>query len=181
MYVLVGMILAALMFLALRPSEPVYQGKSLSAWLEDLNCAKGGEKHDLAAQAFRHAGANAVPMLVQILDSREPVLKGKLFALLKKLSLVRVSSKPPVDRLWKAVCAFRVLGPTAKPAIPALTGLCLKGRNVGYVTSALAEIGPDAAPPLMQLLTNQNPNVRFGAAAALQSLRSKAKAGGKWE
>ena len=58
----------------------------------------------------------------------------------------------------RALEAFRLLGPDAKPAIPGLMQVI--GRNNNGVAVALSCIGPDAVPALIEMLkTNQTPDV----------------------
>ena len=91
----ISVVLAALAILALafwewsRPREPVYQGKSLSAWVRELPAEEKGtrgvvwaplsgsrSKPELAAEdALRHLGTNALPILVRLMHSREKGLR----------------------------------------------------------------------------------------------------------
>src|SRR5216683_355540 len=73
-------LLFALLFVALAggvvwmlspPAEPVYQGKPLRAWLNDLY-PWSGDTNEAAFVAFREMGANAIPMLLKIIQSGDP-------------------------------------------------------------------------------------------------------------
>ena len=68
-------------------------------------------------------------------------------------------------RLGQACAAFYALGPFAKPAIQDLTSLLEK--YPGYVPGALAGIGSDAVPELLNGLTNGSFFVRDNTAANL--------------
>jgi hypothetical protein len=72
---------------------------------------------------------------------------------------------------WRSMVIFRFLGPIAKPAIPDLINL-LQDDNVDRndPANALMFIGPDAIPPLIDTLTNQNARVREFAAVSLGNI-----------
>src|SRR5262245_28536683 len=92
----IGVVLAALVVWLLvgvigGPSEPVYQGKALSLWLEDYT-PSGRQK---AAEAVRSTGTNAIPILLKWMRAKVPppiALKIvlKLVDLARKQSLVKI-------------------------------------------------------------------------------------------
>src|SRR2546422_518176 len=80
--------------------DPVYQGKTLSAWIKDFDPDKEFKIRQAAEQAIKTIGTNAIPYL---------------------LSEVRTWSGPMDDkRKWGVIRAFETLGTSAAPAIPAL-------------------------------------------------------------
>ena len=128
------------------PSEPSYQGRRLSEWLAEIANPQSEETHDKAREAIRHMGVKTLPFLLANL----------------------AAEKQANDDLYRqAILAFNALGPIARPAIPKLTNLL--EQNPGYVPLALADIGPDAMPEILNALTNANGSfwVRDNAAAAL--------------
>ena len=70
--------------------EPVYHGEPLNAWLEDLN-STSLYTQDTAKAAIREMGTNAVPALLQMLQSNDSQLRLRLLELVGKQSLVRFS------------------------------------------------------------------------------------------
>ncbi|HEY2952993.1 MAG TPA: hypothetical protein VGK40_10440 [Verrucomicrobiae bacterium] len=57
--ILLGVLVASFAYYFLRPSEPTYKGKRLSAWMDDLSGSE--EKQKKAAEAVRHIGTNIHP------------------------------------------------------------------------------------------------------------------------
>ena len=125
------------------PSEPSYQGRKLSEWLVDIDYGQPQGKRTKAGNAIRQMGVKTLPFLVADLADKQT----------------------KDNRYSEATWAFDALGPIGKPAIPALTKL-LK-QNPGYVPGALAGIGRDALPELLDALTNQDFFVRDNTAAYL--------------
>ena len=165
-------LLACGMFFALSPleKEPSYQGRRLSEWLfcHDGHYVFGNP--DLtpeAADAVRHIGTNAIPLLLTWIRA-EPSKKNQFCD-----SLIR--KMPPLlqTRLYEmtghnererrpncAMVGFKALGTNASSEIPELASL-LKSKN-GTVAAfharfALAYLGKDALPPLLDVLA-QPPN-----------------------
>jgi beta-lactamase regulating signal transducer with metallopeptidase domain len=119
-------------------SEPSYEGKTLSAWLKELQESPTwslygvGESNQPPVSAIRAIGPRAVPFLLD-------------------------AFKPDDASLVRACIGFRVLGRMGKTAIPSL--LRLVDRYPGYAPSALASIGAPAVPALKECLNN---NKAFG-------------------
>jgi hypothetical protein len=123
--------------------EPSYQGRRLSEWLVDIEYGQPPEKRQQAGEAIRHMGAKTLPFL-----------------------LATLADKQAGDHRYnQASWAFDALGPIAKPAIPKLTNLL--EQLPGYAPLALAAIGPDAMPELLDALTNGSFWVRDNTAAGL--------------
>jgi HEAT repeat protein len=107
-----------------------------------------------------------MPFLIHDLDVAERSrLKEYLIQLARKQSLFKLNWRNANERSRQATWAFKALGPAGSPAIPEL--LRLEDSNPGYVQGALAGIGVDARPYLIQGLTNKNVWVRESAAAYL--------------
>lgn len=133
------------------PSEPSYQGKKLSEWLVDIDYGQPQEKRDKAGEAIRKMGVKTLPFLLADL----------------------ADEKAKDNRYRQATWAFDALGSIGKPAIPKLTKLL--EQNPGYVPGALAGIGRDALPELLNALTNGSFWVRDNAAAYLGNAISSGK------
>src|SRR5688572_24262698 len=67
----------ALLCLALRPREPVFDGRPLSVWLQELG-SENSVKANRAREAVKAMGTNALPTLIHLLGTRESFLKAKL-------------------------------------------------------------------------------------------------------
>jgi RNA polymerase sigma factor (sigma-70 family) len=128
----------------LPPSEPSYQGRRLSEWLEDIEFGQPQEKRQKAGEAVRHMGVKTLPFLLTAL----------------------APDKQATDHRYnQAAWAFDALGPIAGPAIPQLTKLL--EQNPGYVPLALTSVGPEAMPEILNALTNGSFWVRDNTAAGL--------------
>ncbi len=150
--------------------EPTYKGQPLSHWIEILNGGLLSSKFwpDIneieggaeAQEALEHIGAEAVPFLLKQIPARG------------------------------AMVAFRVLGPTARSAIPQLVAMATNDLEaaksserlqrglsaIGYdPLTVLGWIGPDALPELSMILTNYNePGIRFSTIMAIGTMGAKA-------
>src|SRR5262245_35100523 len=71
--ILVGALLASIaLFLATRPREPSYHGKTLSAWLKDFDTFDEKKRAEAEA-AIRAMGPKAVPFLGQSVAQRDSI------------------------------------------------------------------------------------------------------------
>ncbi|MDB6019186.1 MAG: putative lyase [Pedosphaera sp.] len=167
--ILLVAIAGGLAWRALAPHEPVYRGKSLSAWLESypvFNVPVEGQEQR-ANEAVRHMGTNALPALLAMAQTRDSHFKNNLTQLLSKQSLIDFDPTPAFAQRRRAVYGFDALGATAEPAIPKLTELLNNPALAYEAADALAKISPKAIPPLIDALTNQNFKIRVLAARAL--------------
>jgi HEAT repeat protein len=127
---------------ALVPREPRYEGETLSYWMAHWYRGTYGSQALVDASALaavREIGTNGLPYYIAWMG--KPMRRS-------------IST----DYASRALRAFEVLGPTAKPAIPALIGMLGKGGNLPAV--ALAYIGRDSIPALTNFLaTNAFSNV----------------------
>ena len=149
--------------------ESVYQDKPLSAWLEDLN-STALYTQDTAKAAIRQMGTNAVPALVQILQSKDPRLKLLLMKLAAKQSVVRFHFRTAEERHLMAIKGCRALGPLAQPAIPALIGFLNHAGTANEAAYSLVVID-EGIFPLTRAVTNEiyDVNVRSAVVARLAS------------
>jgi HEAT repeat protein len=147
--VLAVAILAALIFTLTGPREPVYNGRTLSAWLEEIDRnSREGLPTQQAREAINQIGANAVPCFLNWIRFDPPAWKDKLPGFLSDNERFRAQA---------AAEGFAILGLKAKTAIPDLIHTMRTAQNqdvmlrAGY---ALAHLGPEAMPPLVTALTN---------------------------
>jgi HEAT repeat protein len=143
---------------------PAYQGKPLSAWMDEWNkylLANRGSpdraKRDQALAAIRQIGSEALPALLSMAGAKDSALKKRLIALANKQSLLRLRLHPADYYHARATYGFSALGSAAKPAVPALIRLLHdQDRQVrASAAQCLSLIGPEAAdavPALIQTL-----------------------------
>src|SRR5712691_1963900 len=181
-------LLLAVLFVALaggvfwmlsRPTEPVYQGKPLSAWLEELYPEWKEDVNPHAVVAFRAMGTDAIPALLKIIQSYDSpfnrlILEPDRLQSLVHFPLVEKWHQRASERShlrWAASYALYALGTNAKPALPALTNL-LFHTNTHFFSGALAGMGPEALSALIAALTNQNADIRLSAGTGIKWARS---------
>jgi hypothetical protein len=165
--ILLGILFCWLVWKIVSPSEPAYQGRRLTLWLEQYRKffvardADGRKQRDEAEKALREIGTNGLPSLLAMVGKRDSPLKRKLTTWASKQKLVPIRLPTPDDYHSLASFGFAALRSTAKPAVPSLIVL-LKDRDADVQACAancLAPIGPDAeeaVPALVQSLTNRN-------------------------
>jgi len=168
--VLLVVIAAVAAFCALRPREPVYEGKRLSEWLRDLDDnTLAADSRNRAVGAVLQIGSNCVPTLVELLHSSDSWLKRRLMESVGNQSRIRFHFTTAQERRGWAIQGIKVLGPAA---IPMLIDLL---NDKGAMTTAmicLSQVGPEVVWPLTRTLTNEAPRVRSAAIVTLGLLRS---------
>src|SRR6266699_3025722 len=172
--VLLAVIATVAAFMALRPREPVYQGKRLSEWLEEFSRRGRGQINRQAENAIRQIGTNALPFLVADLCREDSPHKLALMEWCNKWSSLKFQFKTFADRRGPALMAFYVLGnagklgPAAKPYQPSIgTWLDSQPDTAAF---ALLYIGVESTPYLTDALSHTNWLVRTWAAVALAKL-----------
>ncbi|MBI4324742.1 MAG: HEAT repeat domain-containing protein [Chloroflexi bacterium] len=176
--VLVGV--SALAF-SLSRSEPLYQGRPVSAWAKDLN-SPYPEVRSQAGAALRDLGPEAVPILVKSLRTRNWIRELHLkvapwisIGLRRKLWPHFRSFYAPMDRA-DAARGLEALGPAAEAAVPVL-GKALRDADRSVASQAgvaLGRIGPPAVSELIGALSEADPMVRSLACSALGTIGPRA-------
>jgi len=170
--------LALLAWLTFHSSEPSYKGKSLSAWLEQArrnnevqNALQDVYLDTPSARAVRAMGKHALPTLIRMAHTGDTPLRKSLIDLSTQYNWFPLHPEPFENIQMKTAYGFLVLGPEAKPALPALISMLTDRAPEVRVLAAFAigRIGPDGAPaiPALQgLITNSlsaYPNQKFWA------------------
>ena len=169
-----GLVVFAIGFFALRTREPAYEGIRLSRWLEEFNRVGRGRINQEAENAIRQIGTNALPFLVTDLSTLDSPYKLGLMQWYNKWSSIKFHCHPWVDRRGPALMAFYVLGnagklgPAAKPFMPSI-GKLLESQP-DQAAFALLYIGTESTPYLTDALSHTNGLVRAWAAVALAKL-----------
>ena len=168
--------LAALIFAVTHSREPVYQGKKLSAWLEEGVSEEGIFSSSSETQiAVRQIGTNALPFLLNMLRSQNSRVKLKLEEWSDKQNVLNIRFHNSDTDRFTAVAAFRILGPIGKPAIPALVDM-MNDTNICFEAAhALGAIGPDAIPALTNTWTQSNSVIRTAGFRALVDMGTNAE------
>ena len=164
----VTFVLTALM----HPYEPVHQGQRLSEWLEQFDRSphpsQGSEQ---ATKAIETIGSNAVPYLVQMLETKDSRLKAKFVQLMRKQSVINIPFQLAVERRRSACQAFLILGSKAKAAIPNVSNMLEDKELYLDAEQALFVIGKESIPELTKACANTNCTLRIQAAIVLAKLR----------
>jgi hypothetical protein len=173
-YALTAIALTGLSAESVRISEPIYDGKLLSDWINDYEhgiprpCWSGNvQTLERSADAIREIGTNSLPWLLQELSAREITDGDRL--------PTNYYSGEAIKRRWVATHAFAILGSALTNATPQLVEL-LKDEQTSYTAAiALQGVGPASIPVLIQALTNQNACARESAARVLGTFGTNAE------
>jgi hypothetical protein len=175
--VMAAVVFAALVVIWFRtPREPVYNGKTLTEWLEQYQRSDlRGQAHREAEEAIRMIGTNGLAMLLQWASAEDSPLKEKIISKIPEMWRERWGSRTADDENWRAFIGLNILGADAKPIVPDLSRL-LDARDTNvlhYAAFDLAQMGSaavGAAPALVQKLANPNMMVRFDAFYAVMRI-----------
>jgi HEAT repeat protein len=153
----------------------VYQGKPLSAWLDEVWHLDGGVDPE-AEKAVRQIGTNAIPYLLKLATTRDSTLKTKVSAVLPEKWFVGYTTRSAHNH-FSAAFGFQALGPAAKSAVPTLINLLGdKDEDIRKTSSrALGSIGTeaqDAVPGLIKHLSDPARDVAVSSAEALENIPS---------
>lgn len=155
--ILVGAFFGSKAILNKKAPDPIYEGKTLSAWAEDLCFPEPGlsrtpaecKKHDQAVSAILHIGTNALPLALQYIQTPSPK---------NVLEIYIGSNTYELTKTWdKGEGIIRVLGTNAASLIPDLMNDLQRTANYQVTENAagaLYSIGPQTIPLLMAVATN---------------------------
>jgi HEAT repeat protein len=185
LFVGLGLVIIAAAFIALRPREPVYQGRPLKVWLRAMECRPGWGESVQSAQAREavlNMGTTAVPYLVKIIHQKGSGLNPGY----KKFFYERTRGWPrgltrhlpvPLDYPYQlqmnAAGALAQIGRPTNVVLLELTALLHREypplREVA--AQALAKLGDDAIPSLRLSLKDRYPGVQLASANSLWRIR----------
>ena len=152
-----------------RPAEPVYQGRTLSQWFDQIHDQVGTNK-DPAVQAIRAMGKDAVPFLIQQLRLSNQVYRQTAIEYFNSYS----GMKTYPNGWWHARASWCLheLGDQAASTAPDLIAIA-KNTNAIYREDAIFLLEQVHAPPeitipvLKDLLNDDNPQVLLSSANVL--------------
>lgn len=157
------MLLGVLLALHFWPSsEPSYNGKTLSEWVHEYEAyhqVPGAPQRQIAVDAIRHIGTNAIPFLLAWIQYEEPAWVSELPEALQSHSM----DNDGIAAFYAAQRVFDILGPQAKSAIPELSDIVTNSTDPNIVVGAavaMTSIGPDALPAYLDAITNQQGRLR---------------------
>ena len=105
-------------------SQPIYQGRPVAAWLQDLSSSSPVEHRQRAYNAFRLMDRKAVAVLVRILQRRETLIERGYRTFYLKLHLQRVKLMPVPKNCdlprYNAAIALSLMGTNAAESVPFL-------------------------------------------------------------
>src|SRR3989442_3158796 len=185
--IVIGLLLASVFGLlvrqALGPREPVFEGRTLTSWLErhvpdykvrPAQTLPGWKKAD---EALRSIGTNAFPTLLNMIRATDPppvVLK--LLQAAGRYRWTRINYRYAQSRNEEAEYAFLVLRTNAASAVPELIKIYeenISPSSQRCAALALGHIGPAAEaalPSLIRHFTHTNGDVRYYAVSAMLSI-----------
>src|SRR4051812_5134246 len=164
-------------------AEPVYQGKTLSAWLEGHTSfipSYNSPQWMKTDAAVRRIGTNGIPTLLKMIRAKDPpptMLKLLQFA--RGKGLIKTHYRPAFLRNEEAEYAFKTLGTNAAGAVPELIKIYKKRLSPSSQKSAAQALGHignrarAAIPVLLKDFIHTNGDVRFNAVSAVMDIEGE--------
>ena len=185
--IVTGLLLAGvigfLVWRAPRPREPVFEGRTLTSWLDHhvassaASPSYGSPGWKKADEAIRHIGTNAIPTLLTMIRAQDrPPLVLKLMETARHLGWMRIGYQYAMTRHEEAEYAFEMLGTNAASAVPGLIRIYeqnISPSSQRCAALALGHVGRGAQaalPALIRGFTHTNDDVRFYAVSAVMNI-----------
>ncbi len=178
--ILAAIVVAGLLLAGRRGDTVAYQGKSVKTWSE---LAYSGDP--TATTALKTLGSNAVPTLIELLQTKDSLLHKELWSLAPRLPtrwrrIVWRRIGPPNAAATRgaAARALGIIGPEANAAVPFLArALQDPEHEVCWdAATALSRIGKESVPVLIAALQNRDSTRRRAIAYALAEIGPDAEA-----
>jgi hypothetical protein len=157
-----------------RIPDPIYEGKPLSYWFSTYKIAVSIPPPTVKADsAVRHAGTNAIPLLLQYLSAHDSVFKLKMMNWVAKQRIIRFPLDYAENRRFQAESGFQALGSEGSSAVPELIRIheMTSSQDCRYIiieTFGWIGSGAEEAVPLVfQAATNSDPIFRLLAIRTL--------------
>lgn len=158
---------------AAKEPDPVYQDRRLSEWLRDFDGSNQPQGQAMAAEAVRHIGVAAMPLVIDYLNTarlEQFKLDAKKWRDRQQNAIYDIP-RPPCPRR-EAMAALDALAPVAAEALPALEKLLHEEPPDSAALYVAARIGPAGVPLLTTCLTNSSKFLRLEARVCLDLMNS---------
>jgi HEAT repeat protein len=153
----------------LRASLAFPRGGRVITVLSELESASEGTR--ATARAYlEQVGTSVLPQLLALLSSRDSAARRWAFRVFNTKLLHELGVYSASERRDLAFKGFRVLGPAAEPAVPALADLLTNAPTAADGALCLAVVGTSSVPVLLGAMDAPDPVVRSRAAAALGAI-----------
>ena len=156
--IVVGLLVAGLLWVTFRKPEPTYDGRSLSYWVlrDDVYHGTSGERRQ-AEQAIHQIGTNALPFLLKWIQNERPAWRSMAIDLARRLPTWKLAnwiednkSETLANNSTDALAALRE---QATPILPELLRLLANKPTMSStalrISSLLPAIGTNALPVLI--------------------------------
>lgn len=161
--------------------EPVYQGKPLSAWLENfspIGTYFSTSNADAARTAIQNMGTNTISTMLRMLSTPNLPWKNRLFVLAQKQHIIKIHYVEPQMLYNRALFGFQALGdPRSAGAVPELVKIYDQNPAAqSLIAIILGQIGPDAkaaVPALLRGAASTNEYVCNNSLAALCQIHAE--------
>ena len=173
-----GLAFAGMALLLALPREPIYLGRPISAWLDDM----AAHKATASSAAIKNIGTNAIPYAVRNLARNDSWWRAKYKAIRPKLPKLLQKRVPELKTNLQAVEGANVFYHVGTNSLPFAIAL-LKHESstvrqaAAWGLSSLRRMSPAATaaiPALTQALDDPDRMVRFNACISLREMGADA-------
>ncbi len=163
--------------------EPVYHGKTLSAWLviyDPASTNRPASQLQETQTAIEQMGTNAIPTLLRLLRTPDSPLARIFWRLAQKQNIIHFHYVPPASVYERAAMGLEVLGPRAESAVPELVKIFesnLSPESQGTIARVLGLMGPlakAAVPSLLRGTVSTNSFVSQSSVWAVRRIEPEA-------
>ncbi len=164
-----------------RPPEPVYQGRTVTFWLENAHDHSASLADQKAAgDAIHQAGTNAIPTLLRLMRARDSTAKTKILKWFQRHPRFKAPFVSANNKNMEAYLGFLALDRDTRFAVPELIQIyetAPESTAARIIPDIFRSLGPDANPAVPALIhaavNSTNHNARAEAVLALGTIRSR--------
>lgn len=166
----------ALASLLMRPSQPTYDGRTLTHWIKVLGSSDSDEEAHAFA-AIQSIGTNALPTILQLLESRDSTMKFRCLQVLGRVPFLNLRFETAAEWRQKAKLALVLAGAESQhKSIPALARMS-RAADAGVRLTAVDCLSqlmfsePEVLPSLEAAQSDADPKVCAVARDAVRRYR----------